>query len=155
MKRGLRNFILLGVLLTLAVLSLPSLVPIDAERETVSERFGRCGQGRSHACVVDGDTIRIGQRRIRILGIDAPELRDPKCASERALAERATQELQRLLNEGPFELVRDVREDKDDYDRDLRRIVRVQPDGSELSIGDELIRQGLATPYLGRKARWC
>ena len=152
MKRGLRNFLVLAVLVVLAVVSLR---PIDAERERVDERFARCGQGRSHACVVDGDTIRIGARRVRILGIDAPELREPRCEAERDLAERATVELQRLLNEGPFELVRDVREDRDTYDRDLRRIVRTMPDGSELSIGTELIRQGLAAPYLGHKARWC
>lgn len=155
MKRGLRNLLMLAVLLGLAWLSLPSLVPIDAERERIDERFGRCGQGRSHACVVDGDSLRIGQRRIRILGIDAPELRDPKCASERELAERTTIALQRMLNEGPFELVRDARENKDDYDRDLRRIVRTLPSGEEVSIGDELVLQGLAAPYLGRKADWC
>lgn len=146
---------MLALLVALALVSLPSLVPIDAERERIDERFGRCGQGRSHACVVDGDTIRIGQRRVRILGIDAPELRDPRCPSEGALAERATVELQRWLNEGPFELVRDVRERKDDYDRDLRRIVRVGRDGREVSIGDELMREGLAVAYLGRKADWC
>lgn len=155
MKRSLRNLVLLAILLALAWVSLPSLVPIDVERERVDERFGRCGQGRSHACVVDGDSIRIGQRRIRILGIDAPELRDAKCPSELALAEEATSALQGMLNEGPFELVRDARENKDDYGRDLRRLVRILPTGEEVSIGDELVRQGLAAPYLGRKGDWC
>ena len=71
------------------------------------------------------------------------------------MAQKATVELQRQLNRGAFDLVRDVRESRDDYGRDLRRIVRTSPNGEEVSIGDELLAKGLAAPYLGRKADWC
>lgn len=155
MKRAVRNALILSVLVGLALLSLPGLFPIDRERETVSEQFVRCGQGSSFACVVDGDSIRLGKRRIRVLGIDAPELRDPQCEDERRLAERSSDALLGWLNRGAFDLVRDARSDRDQYGRDLRRLVRADRDGREESAGDWLIDQGLAAPYLGRKTAWC
>lgn len=45
-------------------------VPVAAERETTATVIS--GPAR----VVDGDTVRIGSTRIRIQGIDAPELQD-------------------------------------------------------------------------------
>lgn len=154
MKRALRNALVLAILVALALFALPGVIPLDREREVVDERFVRCGQGSSFACVVDGDSIRLGKRRVRILGIDAPELRDPKCEGERQLAERSTDALLGWLNRGAFELVRDARSDRDQYGRDLRRIVRTDG-GREESAGDWLIDEGLAAPYLGRKAAWC
>ena len=53
--------------------------------------FTRCGTGNSTNCVVDGDTLRIGARRIRLIGIDAPELHSPACPTEAAQAEAATE----------------------------------------------------------------
>ena len=48
----------------------------------VTERFTRCGPGRGHACVIDGDTIKLGDRKIRIIGIDTPEV-DAQCPRRR------------------------------------------------------------------------
>lgn len=49
------------------------------EAQEVSLSFPLCSApGYSANCVVDGDTIRIGERRIRLTGFDAPEL-DGKC----------------------------------------------------------------------------
>jgi endonuclease YncB( thermonuclease family) len=55
--------------------------------------------------VVDGDTIRQAGRTIRLVGFDTPERGDnAKCASERALAERAKARLRQLIANGPTKL---------------------------------------------------
>lgn len=126
--------------------------PIAEER--IDARFTFCGPGRAHACVVDGDTIKLGQRSIRMIGIDAPEIVEPRCEAERQLGREATQRLLDLLNSGPVWLVTTADRDHDDYGRDLRRI-EVDYGTGRQSIGDVLIRERLAAPYDGRKAAWC
>lgn len=51
--------------------------------------------------VIDGDSIACGAERIRLSGIDAPELRSPKCAWESLQAARARDRLRDLLQR-PF-----------------------------------------------------
>src|SRR5688500_18037969 len=67
----LRPFAMLGVLILLWVTTDPALVePIGlmaTAPERVDERFTRCGRGRAHACVIDGDTFKLGDRKIRII----------------------------------------------------------------------------------------
>ncbi|MBM4126781.1 MAG: hypothetical protein FJ247_05440 [Nitrospira sp.] len=60
-----------------------------------------------HASAVDGDTIRVGDERIRLRGIDTPELDEPD-----GLA--AKQRMEDLLRSGPMEIVPHGR---DIYDR--------------------------------------
>lgn len=46
--------------------------------------------GTPPAIVIDGDTIRLGSERIRILGIDTPEMgSNARCNAERRLADVA------------------------------------------------------------------
>lgn len=119
--------------------------------ERVREQFTRCGRGRVRACVIDGDTFKLGTRRIRIIGIDAPETHPSRCADEAAKGEAATARLQALLNEGPFEMAgsrADMTTDR--YGRDLRAILR---DGR--SIAEQLREEGLVRRYLGYRMPWC
>ena len=52
------------------------------------------------ACrALDGDTIRCGETRVRLAGLDAPELR-ARCEAERRLALAATERLSALLEGG-------------------------------------------------------
>lgn len=60
-----------------------------------------------HASAVDGDTIRVGGERIRLRGIDTPELDEPD-----GLA--AKQRMEELIRSGPMEIVPHGR---DIYDR--------------------------------------
>jgi micrococcal nuclease len=112
--------------------------------------FRLCAMMHQPNCVVDGDTIRYGGVRIRLADIDAPEISDPKCASEAALGDRATQRLLQLLNAGPFQIVRAGGRDEDKYGRKLRIIVR---DGR--SVADALVSEGLARRWDGARRSWC
>jgi len=114
-----------------------------------SHRFGVCGWATRHNCVVDGDTIWYEGLKIRLADIDAPEISEPKCASEAALGERAKLRLLDLVNVGPFELVRDGR-DEDRYGRKLRVLRR---DGR--SLGEVLVTEGLARRWDGARRSWC
>ena len=132
----------------------PSLLSTEPER--IAETFTRCGRGRGFACVVDGDTFRLGDRRIRIIGIDAPETHNSSCPEEARLGDQATIKLQTLLNGGAFEMVAPVYGQKDRYGRDLRVVRRTRPDGSTQSIADEMRESGLAHRYMGGfKPGWC
>jgi len=112
-------------------------------------QFGLCVWGGGTNCVVDGDTIYLRGVKIRIAGIDAPETHDFKCADEKSLGDRATVRLQQLLNSGALSMT-SIDRDEDAYGRKLRN---VSVDGKD--VGDILIDDGLARPYLGRKLGWC
>jgi len=155
-----RPFVLLAILfVTWAILD-PALVEpptiLAGDPEQVSEHFTRCGPGRGHACVIDGDTFKIGERKVRIIGIDAPETHPPRCAEEARLGEEATEKLEELLNRGAFEMVAPIYRDRDRYGRDLRVIRRTLPDGGTQSIADDMRESGLTRRYLGGlRGGWC
>jgi len=155
----LRPFILGAILITIWPAMDPALVEppgfLATEPEQVNEHFTRCGPGRGHGCVIDGDTIKLGQRKIRIIGIDTPEV-DARCPAEAVGAEAATAELQRLLNQGPFEMVGRIGNQKDRYGRDLRALRRTRQDGTVQSIADDMRNSGVARRYLGGfRGGWC
>ncbi|MFW9874929.1 MAG: thermonuclease family protein [Candidatus Thorarchaeota archaeon] len=107
--------------------------------------------------IYDGDTFTanikdyppiIGERiKIRIKGIDTPELsdRDPKV---RALALKAKQYTVRRLRDSKNITLKNIQRGK--Y---FRILADVYVDGS--SLGEELIKAGLAKPYSGdKKPSW-
>lgn len=98
--------------------------------------------------VTDGDTIRIGDERIRIMGIDAAEM-NCRCARECRLARQATDRLRDLLAVGYVTI---ERKGRDRYRRTLA-IVRV----GGRDVGEAMISEGLVRRYNGRtkRAPWC
>ena len=149
-----RPWLMLGLLVLLWVSTDQQLIepwgPLAMAPERVDMTFTRCGRGRGPACVVDGDTIKLGKRTIRIIGIDAPETHPSRCAEEAALGEAATTRLQALLNQGPFEMIGSRAEALDRYGRELRTLKR-----AGRSIADQLREEGLARRYMGFKMGWC
>ena len=145
---------LVPVLLIGGALLEPALIapigPLAAPPQLVSTRFTRCGPGRGPACVVDGDTFKLGDRKIRIIGIDAPEMLAPHCPPEEALARKSADRLLELLNQGEFEMVAHRLRRQDRHGSDL---MVVQRHGR--SIGTTLMKEGLAQRYFGSKRRWC
>jgi len=111
--------------------------------------FSEC-RALARTCVVDGDTIRLNGEKIRLLDIDAPEVRDYKCAAEKQLGDRATRRLVEILNAGRVEVVRRGSRDTDEYGRSLR-IVEV----NGRSAGSILVSEGLARPWSGKRRPWC
>jgi endonuclease YncB( thermonuclease family) len=107
--------------------------------------------------VIDGDTfeasaaIWLGQQisvRIRITGIDAPELR-ARCDSERQRAEAARDYLSRRIAGGAVKLSA-LR-----YDKYGGR-VDAEVSDTRGDIGEAMIRAGLARVYDGgRREGWC
>ena len=154
-----RPFVLLAILAAVAAVFEPALVdPPEAlvgKAERVDARFTRCGPGRGRACVIDGDTFKLGERKVRVVGIDAPEVQG-SCPRETQMAQQATAALLENLNRGPFEMVRPIARTRDRYGRDLRVLRRKRPDGSYNRIASQMIETGLAHRYLGGiKRGWC
>jgi micrococcal nuclease len=127
----------------------PNLVVLRPQRVAGSGAFRLCAGRRQPNCVVDGDTIWHGGVKIRLADIDTPEVFSPKCASEAALGERATERLLELINAGPFEVVPSGR-DQDRYGRKLRILER-----HGRSLGDTLVAEGLARRWDGARRSWC
>jgi endonuclease YncB( thermonuclease family) len=117
--------------------------------ESTSPRFELCGITR-RTCVVDGDTFWLEGVKIRIADIDTPEISEPKCDSEYQLGMKATYRLRDLLNESAFEVRPIGNRDEDRFGRKLRVIVR-----HGLSLGDQLVSEGLARTWTGRREPWC
>jgi endonuclease YncB( thermonuclease family) len=117
--------------------------------DLITVQFSRCGTGSRFTCVVDGDTIWYKGDRVRIADIDAPEVSKPECAREIAMGERATARLLELLNAAPFSLQTTDTE----YDRYGRRLLKVTRNGK--SLGDTLVREGLAERWGGPRINWC
>lgn len=88
--------------------------------------------------VVDGDTVHIQQEKIRILGIDAPELKGA-CPKESQKALEAKQRLSQILN-GSNIIIK--RENRDKYGRTLATLTVENVD-----VGDILMREGLARKW--------
>jgi len=109
--------------------------------------------------VIDGDTVELRvviwpqietTARIRLLGVDAPELKG-KCADERKRALEAKAFLEKLLPVKSRVEIKNVKPDK--Y---AGRYDAVLWTSSGESASEKLIVAGLARPYNGEKRHgWC
>ena len=97
---------------------------------------------------VDGDTLQCGDERVRVMGLDAPEM-NARCPEELRLALAATTRLRELVADG----VTLQPAGRDRY----RRLLAVVLDHSGNDVAAVLIREGLAREYHGRGRRggWC
>ena len=94
----LRGIWPLGLLLLGGLLDPKLIGPIGplGATEVVTAKFTACSGGGDPACVIDGDTIRLGDRTIRITGIDAPDIAKPLCPAEAELGRRSAARLLEL-----------------------------------------------------------
>lgn len=155
-RRGTIRIVLIAFALFIAVFTVgmaitnwPSATAVFARDDDGTIEFQLCGMMR-RTCVVDGDTFWLEGRKIRIADIDTPEISEPKCDSEYERGMQATHRLRELLSEGPFQLEPIPGRDKDSYGRELRVVVR-----NGHSIGDQLVSEGLARTWTGRREPWC
>ena len=98
---------------------------------------------------IDGDTIVAPDKtKVRVLGVDTPELHPCRCEYECRLGNLAKRRTQRALDEGPV-LISPFRPD-----RYGRMLARVFIGGRDLSL--ILIEEGLGRPYQGEQRQsWC
>lgn len=104
--------------------------------------------------VTDGDTLRINDRPIRILGLDTAETRQPHCRAEWMAGIAAARRLRALLKD------RAVTYTPDGVDRFRRTLATVYVDGR--NVADILIAEGYGLRYtpgsaakLARIRTWC
>ena len=150
------NTILSSRFVRFMALALVALAPVpvpapaaamDGERAV----FPVCRSGKRVTCVVDGDTIWYRGAKIRLADIDTPEVGQPACAREAALGRQATERLRALLNAGAFTLDPPPGgRTRDRFGRELRVVKR----GGQ-SLGEVLVREGLATRWGGPRRTWC
>ena len=96
------------------------------------------------ARVVDGDTIRIGQERVRLYGIDAPEL-NQQCGSQ-ACGRMAADALRKIIDDQPLSC---TQEDRDRYGR----VVATCKAGG-VDIGQAMVTRGMAVAYVKYSTRY-
>ncbi|CAN7197846.1 excalibur calcium-binding domain-containing protein [Ensifer adhaerens] len=104
--------------------------------------------------LVDGDTIKIGRKTIRIVEIDAPETYKPRCEQELIKGFAAKQRLRELLDAG------NITYEPTGTDRYNRTLAHVFAGG--INVGTMLIAEGHALSYrpgvdakLERLRAWC
>jgi len=111
--------------------------------------------------VLDGDTIRVRAEvwpgivvhtLVRIIGIDAPETRRPKCAKEKAAGVVATRELTNLVPLYDVVVLTRVKTGKF-AGRVLAQVLT--PEG--IDVGLAMLAAGSVRPYdgRGRRPEWC
>jgi endonuclease YncB( thermonuclease family) len=108
--------------------------------------------------VIDGDTIEVRARiwldqevvvRVRLSGIDTPEITQADCPAERAKGLTARARLISLIQDQTVHL-RDIH-----YGKYAGRVVaRVETDQG-LDISTWLLTSGLAAKYIGKSINWC
>jgi micrococcal nuclease len=102
----------------------------------------------SMVSVTDGDTVRVrldgGQvERVRLIGIDTPELHDPRTVVE-CFAAEASAQTHRLLPTGTAVRLETDVEPRDRYGRLLAYVWRAD---DRLFVNDALVEGGWAVPY--------
>ncbi|MBL8697322.1 MAG: thermonuclease family protein [Alphaproteobacteria bacterium] len=125
------------------------IVLIVAARESGFGNLFAAREFAGPARVVDGDSLEIAERRVRLFGIDAPELAQlcgDRSRRDYACGERAREALETLVGDAVLQC---VTEGQDRFRRVLARCRT--PDG--VDIGAALVRAGWAVAYHGRDGR--
>ena len=135
------GFILLAAVMAAGLIALTRVPDPDAGRKSGRTDTQVIRWWNIH--VVDGDTLWIGNEKIRLLGIDAPEL-SQTCGDAKggtwACGREATARLRALASAGELTC---TRRGPDRYGRTLA-ICRA----GGVDVGETLVREGLAVSYL-------
>lgn len=120
-------------------------------------KTGKLGTSESEteAFVYDGDSIRVGQERIRLRSeagpIDAPELRKARCPLELFRARAAKERLAAIMAPNDFSI------DRRGKDRYGRTVAVIYSQG--VDVGARLVREGHAKMWMSLRAKdrltWC
>lgn len=111
-------------------------------------KFFLCGTAKQDDCVMAADRFVFHGQKIRLVGIEVPDIKKPRCEAERIKASDAELRVRAFLDSGPFELV-SWQGNGDELDgHKLRDVTR-----NGRSLADILVNEGLAKrPGAGG---WC
>jgi len=112
-------------------------------------KFYLCGSAKQDDCVVSADRFVFHGQKIRLVGIEVPNIKKPACEQERIKASDAELRVRAFLDSGPFELVTWAGNDAEIDGHKLRQVTR-----NGISLSDILVREGLARRP-GTKGGWC
>ena len=112
-------------------------------------KFYLCGSAKQDDCVVAADRFVFHGQKIRLVGIEVPNIKKPACEEERIKASDAELRVRAFLDSGPFELVTWQGNDAEIDGHKLRQVTR-----NGISLSDVLVREGLARKP-GAKGGWC
>ena len=97
--------------------------------------------------VVDGDTIVVGDEHIRVHKLDAPEIRNAECSTEKALGLQAKAFVEGYLYDAEITITRTGKKTWGRSEAD------VYVDG--VSLTDTVIAHGYGVRWSGDKHDWC
>ena len=118
----------------------PDIIKTESTKITFSEPEG---ESILVTKVIDGDTIEVeGGIRVRLIGIDTPETKDPR-RPVGCFGKEASKETKSLLEGKRVMLEKDVSE-TDKYERLLRYVYLPLESGQALFVNDYLVREGFA-----------
>ncbi len=112
-------------------------------------KFYLCGTAKQDDCVVSADRFVFHGQKIRLVGVEVPDIKKPHCEEERVKASDAELRVRAFLDSGPFELVTWQGNDSEVDGHKLRQVTR-----NGMSLSDILVREGLARKP-GAKGGWC
>ncbi len=102
-------------------------------------KFFLCGTAKQDDCVMAADRFVFHGQKIRLVGIEVPDIKKPRCEAERIKASDAELRVRAFLDSGPFELVTWQGNGEEVDGHKLRVVSR-----NGLSLADILVKEGLA-----------
>lgn len=113
-------------------------------------KFYLCGSAKQDDCVVAADRFVFHGQKIRLVGIEVPDIKKPRCEAERIKASDAELRVRAFLDSGPFELVTWQGNEDEVEGHKLREVTR-----NGRSLADVLVNEGLARRPGAGKGGWC
>ncbi|MBP2558097.1 endonuclease YncB(thermonuclease family) [Neorhizobium galegae] len=113
-------------------------------------KFYLCGSAKQDDCVTAADRFVFHGQKIRLVGIEVPDIKKPRCEAERIKASDAELRVRAFLDSGPFELVTWQGNEDEIEGHKLREVTR-----NGRSLADVLVNEGLAKRPGAGKGGWC
>lgn len=113
-------------------------------------KFFLCGTAKQDDCVVSADRFVLHGQKIRLVGVEVPNIAKPRCEAERIKASDAKLRVRAFLDSGPFDLMSWRGNDAAVDGHQLREVTR-----NGRSLADILVKEGLAKRPGAGKSGWC